>query len=115
MGVAPAVRAPGTAELAWGAVADDVDGTPGRAALLRATNVVYGRVEGDLWSVRWTAYNRWVPEVAIRRGVIEVSPLATVAELEGAVHTAVYRADRLMLSMIDAWTVGQWSPLKMAR
>lgn len=75
--------------------------------MLRATNVAYERVTGDLWAVTWTAYNRWVPEVKIRSGEIEVSPFASSAELEGAVRAAVYRADPLMWVMVDSWAVGE--------
>ena len=70
-------------------VIEDVSNDFCRCPALRVTNVVYARVPGELCAVTWTAYNRWVPEVLIREGTIEVSPFAAAAELEAAVVTRV--------------------------
>ena len=59
----------------------------------------------------WTVYNRWLPEVVIDEGSIEVSPFAVAAELEVIVRAAVYRVDPLMWAGIETWAIGAWSAL----
>jgi len=75
---------------------------------LRATTVVYARAEGDQWLVRWTAFNRCMPQVAIRQGEVEVSPLANATELKDAVRASVYRTDRVLWAGMESCIVGDW-------
>ena len=74
--------------------------------------MIYARADGDSWLVEWTAFNRYLPEVAIRRGDVEVLPLANAHQVEEVVRASVYRADPVMWAWIDGWCVGDWPAIR---